>query len=153
MPDKKADPTAAHQVELAIRQLDSLSTLPSVAAQFFPKLLQPQFSPSAIADIIESDPALTARILSLIHQQGVSLPDENFSLRRRLSNWPRTWSATQFYLLKFSGPSTMTTTESCSEKSLYNTLLQWPAVPKISPKSYRRKWIRGWLTVPGFCTI
>jgi len=84
MPDKKADPTAAHQVELAIRQLDSLSTLPSVAAQFFPKLLQPQFSPSAIADIIESDPALTARILSLVHQQGVSLPDENFSLRRAL---------------------------------------------------------------------
>jgi putative nucleotidyltransferase with HDIG domain len=84
MPDQKTDPTAAHQVELAIRQLDSLSTLPSVAAQFLPKLLQPQFSPSAIADIIESDPALTAKILSLIHQQGISLPDEKFSLRRAL---------------------------------------------------------------------
>jgi len=88
MPDKKADPTTARQVELVIRQLDSLSTLPSVAAQFFSRLLQPQFSPSAIADIIESDPALTAKILSLIHQQGVSLLDEKFSLRRALDKLP-----------------------------------------------------------------
>ena len=89
MPDKPSNTTAsAHQVELAIRQLDSLSTLPSVAAQFFSKLLQPQFSPSAIADIIESDPALTAKILSLIHQQGASLPDEKFSLRRALDKLP-----------------------------------------------------------------
>ncbi len=85
MPDKPSNTTAsAHQVELAIRQLDSLSTLPSVAARFFSKLLQPQFSPSAIADIIESDPALTAKILSLIHQQGVRSPDEKFSLRQAL---------------------------------------------------------------------
>jgi len=89
MPDKPSNTTAsAHQVELAIRQLDSLSTLPSVAARFFSKLLQPQFSPSAIADIIESDPALTAKILSLIHQQGLSLPDEKFSLRRALDKLP-----------------------------------------------------------------
>ena len=78
----------ARQVELAIGQLESLSTLPCVAVQFLDKLLQPQFSPSAIADIIESDPALTAKILSLIARQGVSLADEEFSLRHALDRLP-----------------------------------------------------------------
>jgi putative nucleotidyltransferase with HDIG domain len=88
MPDEKAGPVAAHQVELVIRRLDSLSILPSVAAQFFPRLLQPQFSPSAIADIIELDPALTTRMLSLIHQQALSFSDEKFSLRQALDKLP-----------------------------------------------------------------
>jgi len=85
MPNKLFNTTAvAQQVELAIGRLDSLSTLPCVAAQFFPKLLQGQFSPSVLADIIESDPALTVRILSLIDRRGVSLPDGRFSLRAAL---------------------------------------------------------------------
>ncbi len=91
MPDKKADtnpPQRTHQVELAIGQLDSLSILPCVAAQLFPRLLQGQFSPSASADIIESDPALTARILSLIGKQGVSKAGEKFSLRQGLDRLP-----------------------------------------------------------------
>lgn len=88
MPDEKADPTAAQQVELAIRRLDSLSTLPSVAVQFFSRLLQPQFSSSAIAEIIELDPALTAKILSIIHQQGVGLAGEKFSLRQAIDKLP-----------------------------------------------------------------
>ena len=84
MPEEPANTTVTQQIELAISGLDSLSTLPCVAAQFFPKLLQGQFSPSALADIIESDPALTARILSLIEQRGVGLPDGRFSLRQAL---------------------------------------------------------------------
>jgi putative nucleotidyltransferase with HDIG domain len=88
MSEEFADTTVAQQVELAIGRLQSLSTLPCVAAQFLTKLLQPQFSPSAVADIIESDPALTAKILSLIIQQGVSLSDEGFSLRRALDRLP-----------------------------------------------------------------
>ena len=88
MPDEKAGPVAAHQVELVIRRLDSLSILPSVAAQFFPRLLQPQFSPSAIADIIELDPALTTKMLSLIHQQALSFSVQKFSLRRALDKLP-----------------------------------------------------------------
>jgi len=88
MPDEPANTTVAQQVELATGRLDSLSTLPCVAAQFFPRLLQDQFSPSALVDIIESDPALTARILSLIEQRGVSLPDGRFSLRQALDKLP-----------------------------------------------------------------
>jgi putative nucleotidyltransferase with HDIG domain len=85
MPDKLSNAaTVAQQIELAIGRLDSLSTLPCIAAQFLSKLLHGQFSPSALADIIESDPALTALILSLIGRRGVSLPDGRFSLRQAL---------------------------------------------------------------------
>jgi len=84
MPQEPANTTATQQIELAVGRTDSLSSLPCVASQFLPKLLQGQFSPSALADIIESDPALTARILSLIEQRGVGLPDGRFSLRQAL---------------------------------------------------------------------
>jgi len=84
VPDEPANTTVTQQIELAVSGLDSLSTLPCIAVQFLPKLLQGQFSPSALADIIESDPALTARILSLIEQRGVGLPDGRFSLRQAL---------------------------------------------------------------------
>jgi len=87
MPKKNADtnpPQRTDQVELAVGRLDSLSTLPCVAVRFFPKLLEGRFSPAGLADIIESDPALTARILSLSSERGISLPDERFSLRHAL---------------------------------------------------------------------
>ena len=89
MPDNLKKSTAAsQQVELAIGRLDSLSTLACIAAQYLPKLLQSQFHPSALIDIIESDPALTSRILSLISSYGVSLPDGRFSLGKALDKLP-----------------------------------------------------------------
>jgi len=88
MPNEKAALTSAHQVELVIRRLDSLSTLPSIAVKFFSRLLQPQFSPSDVADIIELDPALTAKTLSLIHQKDLRLSGEKFSLRQALDKLP-----------------------------------------------------------------
>lgn len=84
MPEKNIDPTVTRQVALAISRLDSLSILPCVGARFFPRLLQPQPSLSALADIIESDPALAARTLSLIHQQGIDFADENFLIHQAL---------------------------------------------------------------------
>jgi putative nucleotidyltransferase with HDIG domain len=89
MPDNlKKNSTTSQQVELAINQLDSLSTLDCIAAQYLPKLLQSQFQPSALIDIIESDPALTLRILSLISSSGSSLPDGRFSLSKALQKLP-----------------------------------------------------------------
>ncbi len=86
MPGKIADPTVAHQVELVIHRLSSLSTLPCVATRFLSHLSQAR--PSALAETIESDPALTARILSLMHQQGLSCPDESSSVRRAIDKLP-----------------------------------------------------------------
>jgi len=88
MPDESTSTRVALETELTVSRLDSLSTLPCIAAKFFPRLLQGQFSPSALADIIESDPALSARILSLIEQRGAGQPDGRFSLRHGLDKLP-----------------------------------------------------------------
>ena len=82
MPEGIADPTVAHQVELVIRRLDSISTLPCVLSH----LLKAQSS--ALADIIESDPALAAKILSIMHQHRLSFPDKNPSVRRAVDRLP-----------------------------------------------------------------
>jgi len=89
MPDRLSNTKiAAQQVELAVGRLDSLSTLPCVGAKLFSRLRQGQFSPSSIIDIIESDPALTAGMLSLISRRGLSRPDGSFSLLQALEKLP-----------------------------------------------------------------
>lgn len=88
MPEKPADATVAPQVELVIHRLDSLSTLPCVATRFLSLLLKPQPSFTELAEAIESDPALAAKIFSLMHQQGLSSPDENPSIRQALDKLP-----------------------------------------------------------------
>ncbi len=95
MPDKLSnsvpidDVGIARQVEFAVGRLDSLSTLPCIAALYLPRLIQVQLQPSSLTDIIESDPALTAKILSLIGKFGVSFPPGRFSLRQSLDKLPR----------------------------------------------------------------
>jgi len=88
MPDEATNTRVALETELTVSRLDSLSTLPCIAAKFFPRILQGRFSPSSLADIIESDPALAGRILSLIEQRGAGLPDGRFSLRHGLDKLP-----------------------------------------------------------------
>lgn len=85
MPDSLSNTKiAAQQVELAVGRLDSLSTLPCVGAKLFSRLRQGQFSSSSIVDIIESDPALTAGMLSLVGRRGLILPGGRFSLHQAL---------------------------------------------------------------------
>lgn len=79
---------AAQQVELIMGRLSSLSILPSVGAQLYARLLQGRFSPPALADLIECDPALAARILSLAVRRGLPVPERGFSLRRYLDELP-----------------------------------------------------------------
>jgi len=89
MPDGPSDiRNAAQQVKLATGRLSSLSTLPGVGAQLFSRLLQGQFSPSALTDIIESDPALAARMLSLAGPWRSSPGEARFSLRHALDKLP-----------------------------------------------------------------
>ena len=88
MPDEKVGSTASQQMELVIRRLGSISILPSVAVQFYSKLLQPQLSLSSIAEIIELDPVLAASALSLINKQGLDVFVEKFSLRHALEKLP-----------------------------------------------------------------
>jgi len=88
MPDRDADKSAAQQVELAVRRLDSLSTLPCVAARFLSQLWQTQASTAALAEIIESAPALSAKIFSLMYEQGLEFSEANYSIRHAVEKLP-----------------------------------------------------------------
>jgi len=88
MSDRAGDPTVAHLVELTISRLESLATLPCVAAQALHQLFQPQMAAHQLADIIESDPAIAVKTLTLIAQQGANLDDENFSIRAAIEKLP-----------------------------------------------------------------
>jgi putative nucleotidyltransferase with HDIG domain len=65
MAQKQVDATASRKVELAIGELGSLSVPPCVAVQYLSKLLAGQFSPMSVAEIVQSEPALAAGVLSL----------------------------------------------------------------------------------------
>ncbi|MDD5063490.1 MAG: HDOD domain-containing protein [Phycisphaerae bacterium] len=86
MPGKIADPTVAHQVELVIHRLNSLSALPCIAARFLSHLSQARLSD--LAETVESDPALAAAILSLMNKKGLNSPGEGFSVRRAIDKLP-----------------------------------------------------------------
>ena len=62
----------ARQVERIVRQLTSLSTLPAVAAGVLSQMADDRFDPALFAEHIQSDAALTARILTLAHREGVA---------------------------------------------------------------------------------
>jgi len=65
----------ARQVELIIRRLDTLSTLPEVAVRYLGQLSGGSVNSMVLGEIIDSDPALTAKIFALAHQEGVEFTD------------------------------------------------------------------------------
>ncbi len=86
--EKVNDTIVTQQVELAIGRLNSLSILPCFAVQLFSRFTQTQTSSSSLVEIIESEPALFAKVLSLMYQEGVNISDEQFSLSRALGRLP-----------------------------------------------------------------
>lgn len=88
MLEKNSETTAGLAVELAIGRLECLSILPSVGAGIFPKILDSSGSFSEAAKIIESSPALTVKIFTLIHEHKVQFEDGRFSIRRAISKLP-----------------------------------------------------------------
>lgn len=100
MLEKPADPTVPDQVELVIRRLDSLSILPSVAVQCFPKLLQPQWSSSDVAEIAQADPALSAKILSVMQQHRLLTAGENAPVSALLEKLPANLARDAVFSLK-----------------------------------------------------
>lgn len=88
MPEKPADPTVSHQVELVVRRLEALSVLPSVAVKCFSEVLQFQSLPPELAETIESSPALSAKILSLMRQHQPGNGPESISVASALDRLP-----------------------------------------------------------------
>jgi len=78
----------ARRVELIIRRLDSLHTLPGVVAQFLSRLSGAQFSPQLPGELVESDPALTVKIFALAHKQRVNFAGKAPSVREILDKLP-----------------------------------------------------------------
>ena len=76
MPKSNNQKIVARQVERIARQLTSLSTLPAVAADLLGKLNDNSVDPALLTARIESDPALTARVLALAHQERVAFSAE-----------------------------------------------------------------------------
>jgi len=90
MPEQNPDNSAGRRVELAVGQCESISILPSVAARFLSQLGRMEFTPGSLAELVESDPAITALILRLCHNKGIVIKQcdtwllqvmENISLR------------------------------------------------------------------------
>ncbi|MHC5087408.1 MAG: HDOD domain-containing protein, partial [Planctomycetota bacterium] len=76
MPELDSQKIVARQVERIVRQLSSLSTLPAVAGDLLGQLNDGQPDPLLLIERIESDPALTARVLALAHQEGIAFSGE-----------------------------------------------------------------------------
>lgn len=88
MPDKPADTTVARQVEFAVCRLSSLSALPSLVNLFLSRLNDYQLTPSNLIEIIESEPAYMARLLSLMHQQGLNDQEDFNAISQMLEKLP-----------------------------------------------------------------
>ena len=90
MPEQSPDSSAARRVELAMGQCESISILPSVAARFLAQLGKMELTPGSLAELVESDPAITVLVLQLCHNKGIIIKQcdtwllqvmENISLR------------------------------------------------------------------------
>ena len=90
MPEQNPDNSAGRRVELAVGQCESISILPSVASRFLSQLGRMELTPGALAELVESDPAITALVLRLCHNKGIVIKQcdtwllqvmENISLR------------------------------------------------------------------------
>ncbi len=90
MPEQNPDNSAGRRVELAVGQCGTISILPSVASRFLSQLGRMELTPGSLAELVESDPAITALVLRLCHNKGIIIKQcdtwilqvmENISLR------------------------------------------------------------------------
>ncbi|MGA2070996.1 MAG: HDOD domain-containing protein [Sedimentisphaerales bacterium] len=90
MPGQNPDNSAARRIELAVGQCESISILPAVAARFLTQLSRMELTPGSLAELVESDPAITALALLFCRNKGIIIKQcdtwllqvmENISLR------------------------------------------------------------------------
>jgi putative nucleotidyltransferase with HDIG domain len=72
----------AKRVELILRQLDQLPTLPAIALRVLEATADSQAPMAEVARAIETDPALTARILQIVHRADVGVGQDITSVER-----------------------------------------------------------------------
>ena len=80
--------STARQIERILRQSGGLSTLPEVAAELLTLLAEPHCDKTRLGRIIQTDPALSARILSLAAREGVAFSDGRPSIEEAVAHLP-----------------------------------------------------------------
>src|ERR1700748_2839370 len=70
------------RVDLILQQLEELPTLPAVAMRVLEATSADLSSPPQVVELISSDPALTARILQLVHRSDLGVRGEVNSIER-----------------------------------------------------------------------
>jgi putative nucleotidyltransferase with HDIG domain len=73
------------RVKLAVSGLDSLSVLPTVAAEALRAVFEPQFSPADLVDLVEASPTLAVSVLTLAQQQGIDVQQRGYSFSQVLN--------------------------------------------------------------------
>lgn len=73
MPDITAKNATARQVEMFVRSLNGLSTFPQVAAAVFELLWEKPLPTAKLAELVQSDPALTVCVLSLAAREKLAV--------------------------------------------------------------------------------
>jgi putative nucleotidyltransferase with HDIG domain len=75
---QRIGPPEIRRVELAVGQCEELSILPAVAASFLGGLGRMELTPSSLAELIESDPALTVLILRLCQNKKIIIKEPDY---------------------------------------------------------------------------
>ncbi len=88
MPGQNPDNSAARRIELAVGQCESISILPAVAARFITQLSRMEMTPASLAELVESDPAITALALRLCHNKGIVIKQCDTWLLQVMENIP-----------------------------------------------------------------
>ncbi|MCC7146541.1 MAG: HDOD domain-containing protein [Phycisphaeraceae bacterium] len=76
------DATRSRRIELILRQVDSLPTLPAIAARLLALTTSDEGSAQEVIELVKADPTLTARILSLCHKAYVGVRAETITVDR-----------------------------------------------------------------------
>jgi len=86
MAGENADAKTRSDVELLFRELEGLSILPCVGSRMFSAVYssQSEMLPASVVEIIESDPALAGRLLSLVYEKGLGFTAGDISVRRAI---------------------------------------------------------------------
>jgi putative nucleotidyltransferase with HDIG domain len=84
----KNNSSVVRQVELIIRQIECLSTLPEIATAFLTSTLKGRCELDDLSQIIESDPAITAKIFSLAYDAQVDFTDGKPSIGEAIAKLP-----------------------------------------------------------------
>jgi putative nucleotidyltransferase with HDIG domain len=76
------EPTKPRRIELILRQIDSLPTLPAIATRLLSLTSDDDSHARDVVDLIAADPALTAKVLSLCRTADKGLRDEVITIER-----------------------------------------------------------------------